>query len=124
MQVIKTKSRAARIMKIHKLITSVGNRIGSVHFRKRSDGSLRKMCYRLHVQNPSYAMKPNGKRMQKKVSKDADNLQMTVLDVNKIRRDKKGKISGRGDWRTIPLEKVERIKVQGEIYKIPRHLIG
>ena len=118
MQVIKTRSRVARIKKVQTLIESAGNKIGSVHFRKRSDGTLRRMCYRLHVQTPGYAIKPTGKTIQKRVSKDRDNLQMTVFDVNKVRRDKKGKISGRGDWRTIPLESVERVCVKGEIYKI------
>jgi len=123
MKIVKVKSKMARVKMIKKLIESAGYSIGSVHFRKRSDGTLRKMCYRLHVQNPGYAMKPGGKRIRKRVSKDMDNLQMTVLDVNKVRRDKKGKIAGRGDWRTIPLENVERVCVRGQIYKVPHHLL-
>ena len=41
-------------------IENAGNTIGSVHFNKRKDGELRKMCYRLHVQKPSVAKAPNG----------------------------------------------------------------
>lgn len=118
MKVIVRKTEKARIRKVRDLILSAGNTIGSVHFRKRSDGTKRRMCYRLHAQKPTYAMKPTGKRFQKTKARDADNQMLTVLDVNKVRRDKKGKIAGRGDWRTIPLETVERVCVKGEIYKI------
>ena len=76
------------------------------------------MCYRLHASKPTYATKPSGKRFRARKERDEGNLMMTVLDVNKVRRDKKGKIAGRGDWRTIPMENVERVCVKGEIYKI------
>jgi len=143
---------------IRKIMEGVGSRIGSVHFRKRSDGSLRKMCYRLHVQNPTYANSPKGqegqegqteKRSQlekvcpscgrsdcpslkflvippvktssKAPSKgviDVKNNQMTVFDVNKvIGKDETGKLK-RGAWRTVSLESVERICVQGTVYEI------
>tara|TARA_R110002110_G_scaffold14438_11_gene67192 strand:- start:1388 stop:1948 length:561 start_codon:yes stop_codon:yes gene_type:complete len=45
---------------IRETLTSCGNKIGNVHFRKRSNGDLRKMCYRLHVKNPSVASAPKG----------------------------------------------------------------
>ena len=76
------------------------------------------MAYRLHCVKPTYATKPTGKRFIKNKAKDSDNLQLTVLDVNKVLRNKKGRISGRGQWRTVPLETVQRIKVRGKIYKI------
>ena len=43
---------------VRKIMEGVGSRIGSVHFKKRKDGSTRKMCYRLHVQNPTHASTP------------------------------------------------------------------
>jgi len=43
---------------IQERIEEAGNTIGSVHFNKRKDGSLRKMCYRLHVKAPSIAKSP------------------------------------------------------------------
>ena len=117
MKVIKTKSEKVRIRKVKKLLLSAGNTIGSVWFKKRSDGTLRKMCYRLHTQNPGYAPSPTGKRETKRRSLDSDNCQITVLDCNKVLR-RKGRISGRGAWRTIPLENVKRICVKGEITRV------
>ena len=48
---------------------------------------------------------------------DAKNDQMTVLDVNKVVY-KDGAVVGRGAWRTIPLENVERICNKGTTYVI------
>lgn len=45
---------------VRDLIKTAGNTIGSVHFLKRKDGSLRKMSYRLHVTNPTTAKAPLG----------------------------------------------------------------
>jgi len=45
---------------------------------------------------------------------------MTVFDVNKVVRDDSGTIIGRGAWRTIPLERVERICNKGVLYIINR----
>ena len=110
----------ARLKKIRKVMQSAGNTIGSVHFRKRSNGELRKMAYRLHVQKPSVAKVPKVKDgdKYKTIDKDKDNLQITVLDVNKVVRDKSGSIKGRGAWRTVPLENVERISVRGKVYEV------
>jgi len=153
---------------IKEKIEEAGTQIGSVHFRKRSDNSLRKMCYRLHVKNPSTAITPKGiekkevKRISpvgdayvtklvcktcgreksecsrgpfelrpvkvtknikseiKKISKkdiDKANTQVTVLDVNKVVYQN-GAAIGRGAWRTVPLENVERICNKGTIYEI------
>jgi len=80
------------------------------------------MAFRRHVINPSYAPSPNSKSFKSRKAQDSDNMQLTVLDVNKVLRAKsgrrKGKISGRGAFRTIPLENVKRLCVQGTIYKI------
>jgi len=129
-------------------IEDSGNHIGSVHFEKRGDGTLRKMSYRLHVKNPSVASAPKGLRQEYKeickcgelkgrcnkgpfdrvavsVAKnhkkeiDQKNDQMTVFDTNKVVR-KNGVIIGRGAWRTVPLEKVVRIRSKGTTYVIKR----
>ena len=113
---LKFKSLPARINRVRKLIESAGNTIGSVHFKKRTDGEYRKMAYRLHVRNPSTALSPKG--AVKKSHIDWRNLQMTVIDCNKPVKDSSGKIIGRGAWRTIPLEMVSRVAVKGKIYKI------
>lgn len=109
-KIIKSKPLPKRLKAVQEAIESAGNTIGSVHFRKRTDESLRKMAYRLHARNPSTASKPKG---SKKTS-DKDNLQLTVLDVNKVVM-KEGQ-KGRGAWRVIPLEGVERIKAKGVEY--------
>ena len=118
MKVIEARTEKARVNKVKKVIKSAGNKIASVHFVRRKDGKLRRMSFRLGVQNPAYAMKPSGKRFSQRKERDEANLQMTVYDVNKVRRNKKGKIAGRGDWRCIPLNNVKRICVNGTIYKV------
>jgi hypothetical protein len=117
-KVIKCKTLPARIKKVREVILSAGNTIGSVSFVKRSDNELRKMSFRLHVSNPSVAPKPSTDKKNK--WKDKDNLQLTVLDANKVIRDKEGVIIGRGAYRTIPLENVERIAVRGKVYKVEK----
>jgi hypothetical protein len=118
---------------VRETIEKAGTTIGSVHFRKRSDGKLRKMAYRLHVKNPSFASAPKGLRevgedsskhevrykMSRKVIERNHN-QMTVFDANKVIRGDDGAILGRGAYRTIPLENVERISNRGVIYTIKR----
>ena len=97
------------------------NKFGSVHFIKRSDKKLRKMSYRLHVTNPTFANAPKGTGNRKGVNKR--NNQMTVFDTNKVLRDKQGNIlydetgkQQRGAWRTIPLENVKRVFADGVEY--------
>jgi hypothetical protein len=136
------RCRDCEVNEIRDILTSVGSQIGSVHFRKRTDGSLRKMCYRLHVQNPKHASHPSrsshsselprdshGRFVSKKTSirrpdrkvVDRKNDQLTVFDVNKvIGRDENGK-QKRGAWRCVPLENVERIRVNGITYIIEEH---
>ena len=105
---------------IRQKIELAGNLIGSVHFYKRSDNSLRKMSYRLHVKNPSTAKAPKEKNNATKFRKDFDNKnnQMTVLDANKVIKDIDGKVIGRGAYRCIPLENVVRISNNGCLYII------
>lgn len=105
-----------RVSKVRGLIKSAGHLFCSVHFRKREDGKRRKMCCRLHTLNPTYSKKPSSKVNRRQ--QDLDNNQMTVFDTNKVLYNKKGLMSGRGAFRTIPLENVERVKVGGEIYRI------
>lgn len=110
---------------IRDIMERTGSRIGNVHFVKRSDGSLRKMCYRLHVSRPQYGPAPSSFTSKGKRVVDVMNNQMTVYDVNKVLRDSDGNIirteSGktcRGAYRTVPLEKVKRIVADGIIYEI------
>jgi hypothetical protein len=110
---------------VETLMRQAGNKIGSVHFVKRKDGSLRKMCYRLHVQNPTNARKPKGQSKVDRKIINEKNTQMVVFDVNKVHRNKDGEIKKgddgkqlRGAWRTVPLEKVVRVCVDGIVYQI------
>lgn len=107
------------------LMRKAGTKIASVHFTKRSDNSLRKMCYRLGVTNPKTATAPKGNTNKKSI--DVSNNQMTVYDVNKVVRNGKGEIQYgdngkqlRGAWRTVPLENVTRVCVDGVTYCITR----
>ena len=119
--------RSPSLVFVKALILGAGNKIGSVHFIKRSDGKLRKMTYRLHCSNPSVASIPgspgSGKKderrkvLDRKVIND-NNDQLTVLDTNKVVRNSSGEIIGRGSWRTIPLEGVVRVSNNGIIYLI------
>jgi len=110
------KTLPARVNKVRELILSADNTIGSVSFNKRSNGELRKMAYRLHVANPSVGPAPKGIRDTKTIN--AKNLQLTVLDANKVVRDDDGNILGRGAYRTIPLEKVTSVTVRRTTYTI------
>jgi len=111
---------------IRSKIEEAGNLIGSVHFYKREDNSLRKMSYRLHVRKPSIAKAPKEKdnSVSTKANRkaiDKKNNQMTVLDANKVVKNQEGKVIGRGAWRTIPLDKVIRISNKGTTYIIHRN---
>jgi len=126
MKVVKNNNimsvRNATVDNIRTIMEMAGNNIGSVYFVKRSTGELRKMCYRLHVNTPSFANKPKG--ISNHTGTDIKNTQITVFDVNNVKKDKNGnsiyqdgKIC-RGDWRTVPLENVKRIKVNGIIFEV------
>lgn len=118
MKIVKVRSVRERVKIAKRLILSPGNRIGVVHFRKRSDGSKRKMSYRIHVFKPQYAKTPTGKgsKKQKKINQEKDLV--TVFDTNCINYNRKGMMNGRGGFRSVPLDSITRIAVGGEIYKI------
>ena len=118
MEVIDIKSIPSRVKKVRKLLMSAGHQIGAVTFRKRTTGEKRKMAYRLHVSKPTYVKAPKGNKSQEIKARNEDKFQMIVFDVNKVLRNRLGRISGRGAYRTIPLENVERIRVNGVKYKI------
>jgi hypothetical protein len=122
MKVISEKNESKRVGIVKRLIESAGNKIGNVHFIKRSDGSRRRMSYRLHVSKPTYAPVPKGDKGDKGDKggrvKKTDYRTKIVFDTNKLRYNKKGGLIGRGDYRSIPLENVIRVSVNGTIYKI------
>ena len=68
----------------------------------------------MHVRKPIYVNAPSSKKVSRKLKNDI----LTVFDTNKVLRDDRGLISGRGDYRSVPLKNVNRIKVNGVIYKI------
>lgn len=113
MIILKHSTTANQRSKLRNILHSVGNKIGSVWFIKKSDGTLRKMTYRVNVETPSHASMPSGKSI-KKFTPDV----MTVFDVNKIRYNSQNEMSGRGEWRSVPLDNIIRMKVNGTIYKI------
>ena len=106
--------------RVRQIIESAGTHLASVHFIKRSTGELRKMSYRLHVTNPSYAQKPMGNKVREHKAKDEANDQISVFSNNEIIRDEDGNKIGRGDWRTIPLENVKQVTVKGKRYVFRR----
>lgn len=118
MKVLDIEDSRKRVKAVKGLILSAGNYIGSVHFRKRSDGSKRKMSYRLHVKEPTYTKAPSGKKSYKRRKMNDENDLVTVFDCNKIKYNNKGRMCGRGEYRSIPLETVYRICINGEIYKV------
>lgn len=118
MQVITVKSVKAKVRKVRKLMESVGNQFGAVWFIRRKDGKLRKMAYRLHVQHPSYEKVPTGKKFLYKKALDSEKNLLTVFDTNTLRYNNKKRLCGRGGFRSVPLDGVVRLKVNGEIYKI------
>lgn len=117
MKVLAYKSEAEKVAGVKELMRSIGNRIGSVYFFKRSDGSRRRMSYRVRVQKPTYAKAPNGKGKKHKAINEKKGL-ITVFDTNSLIYDKKGGMCGRGGWRSVPLNSVYRLKVNGQVYKI------
>jgi len=122
---------------VKKVIESVGSKIGSVTFIKRTTGEIREMQYKLHVSNPKYAKTPNEKpnykggflrdkngRFAKNISKrqkeiNEENSQIVVFDVNKIEYKNGEKI--RGAYRTIPLENVEKVSAGNIVYSFLRN---
>lgn len=118
MKVLEFKDRESRVKAVRELIQSAGNKIGSVHFKKRSDGSKRRISYRLRVKKPTYASAPSGKKSFKHRKINEEHDLITVFSTNTVRYNDKGRMNGRGEYRSIPLDGVYRICVNGEIYKI------
>jgi len=127
---------------VRQQIEKAGSKIGGVWFYKRSNGELRKMCYKLHCKNPTAAKKPNGialkddksllpshsvvmdghkavVRFSKRIVDRAHNL-ITILSTNDMSRDKTGQIIGRGAYKSIPLDRVTRIVNNGVVTTIER----
>ena len=115
-------------------LMEVGGSIGSVWFYKRTDGTLRKMCFKLRVSNPKYVkapksehstiitIMPNGSSrvtFSKTKNVDEANNQLRVFDCNLHILDAEGKVTGkRGGYRMINLEGVVRMKIKGTIINI------
>ena len=118
MQVIETKNKRDKVRKVKKLMLSVKNQIGNVHFIKRSDGKKRRISYRLHVSHPQYVKAPGTSNKRYKRDLDIAHDLLTVYDCACLRYDKKGRLNGRGSFKSIPLDLVTRISVNGGIYKI------
>ena len=118
MQVIETKSKREKVRRVKKLMESVGENFGSVWFLRRKDGTLRKMAYKLHVTNPSWAPKPTGENFLYKKTQDAEKNLITVFDTNFVRKNNTGRMCGRGGYKSLGLDSVVRLKVGGVIYKI------
>ena len=103
---------------VREKILDAGVKFGNVWFYKREDGSLRKMCFKLHCANPKHSKKPNSFDANYSQRKDSQNI--TVYDVNKVNKDAlTGKVT-RGAYRSIPLDRVVRIVSDGTIYLINR----
>ena len=64
---------------IKEQVLSAGTSIGNVHFIKKTDGKLRKMCYRLHVQKPSIAKVPNS------ITKDTVTIRDVCIKCHKVK---------------------------------------
>ena len=118
MKVLEYKDSRIKVAAVRELIQSAGNKIFAVTFIKRSDGSKRKMVCRRHVQKPSYAKVPNGQVSYKRKEQDKKNDLMTVFSCNDLRYNHQDKLNGRGNWKSIPLDSIIRLKINGEIFKI------
>jgi len=114
MQVIETGTVRAKINKVKKLISSAGNQMVGITFIKRGDGSRRKIAGRFRVSKPQYASIPSGKKMR--YSAKDKNL-ATIFDCNALKYNNKGRLCGRGAWKSFGLDMVERFKVNGVIHK-------
>lgn len=111
-EIVKSPERMRQIMEL------AGFKIGNVHFIKRSNGKLRKMSYRLHVHNPKYIDSPSGNSNRKMQDKQNDTI--TVYSTNDIIKNKRGRVIGRGAYKTIPLDGIVRVVAGGKVYKIKK----
>jgi len=118
MNIVKYVDKRVKVQSVKELIESAGNRIFSVWFVKRSDGSKKKMSCRRKVRSPSYSKAPSGKISYKRKLQDKANNLITVFDCNCLKYNKQDKLNGRGSFKSIPLDGIVRLKINGEIYKI------
>jgi hypothetical protein len=114
MREIMCETAKDKVKKVREVIKSAGRNIGSVHFIKRSDGHKRRMSFRLHVTKPTYVKSPSGKKMR---HNPAEKNLIVVFDCNCLKYNNKGRLCGRGGYKSIPLDGVTRLKINGEIYK-------
>lgn len=114
MQVIKVRNSRDRIKRVRSLIQGAGDHLFAVSFITRRDGKKRKMVCRGGVRKPQYAGIPHGKGQY---DPKKYNL-VTLFSMNDLRYNKRDKLNGRGQWKSIPLDGIMRIKTEGEIYKI------
>jgi hypothetical protein len=115
MEIVNVNSVEEKVEKAKNLIMSSGNKLFSVWFVKRSTGKNRRMVCRRRVMSPSYAKTPKGKNNNKEINEKHSLI--TLFDCNSLRYNKKGKLNGRGNWKSVPLDSITRIKVNGKIYK-------
>ena len=92
---------------IKSLLRQAGSNFGAVHFVKKTDGTLRKMCYKLGVHK-------NGGTS--KIKRQSTSL-MTVWDTNKQTKTSDGETI-RGAYRSINLDGVTQITSGGTKYII------
>jgi hypothetical protein len=118
MKVLEYKDRSVKVAAVKELIQSAGNQIFAVTFIKRSDGTKRKMSCRRKVRKPSYAKAPTGQVSFKRRDQDDKNNLMTVFDCNCLKYNRQDRLNGRGGWKSLPLDSVTRLKINGEVYKI------
>lgn len=114
MEIVETSRTRDKVRFVSRLIKEAGNSIVGITFIKRGDGSRRKIAGRFKVRKPLYASVPSGKKMR--YSAKDKNLAV-IFDVNVLRYNNKGRLCGRGDWKSFGLESVERFKTNGVIYK-------
>lgn len=114
MQIIEKSRKRDRVRAVRKLINSAGNHIFALSFIAKGTGKLRKLSCRRHVIKPQYTKAPS---MIKHKGNEDKGL-ITVYDTNCFQYDKEGRLCGRGNYKSLYLSSVTRIKVGGEIYKI------
>jgi len=116
MKTVSVRSVSKKVAVVKRLLETAGTNIGSVSFIKRSDNSPRRIAYRIHCRKPTFAPIPSGKDPARRERNRKQNL-ITLLDVNQPLYNSKGHIIGRGQWKSIPLDSVVRIKSAGVIYR-------
>ena len=99
---------------VKKLIKAAGNQMVGITFISRKKGNRRKIAGRFRVRKPQYASEPSGKKSR---YNPKDYNLATIFDCNCLKYNKRGRLCGRGSWKSFGMESVERFKVSGTIYK-------